>query len=53
MGEYLGGGVYVEWDGFGLLLTTSDGIRVTNEIYLEIPVMESLKRYYEGLFADE
>ena len=32
---YLGDAVYAEWDGFYLVLTTSDGISNTNTIYLD------------------
>lgn len=32
---YLGDGAYVQFDGFGFWLTTSDGIRTTNAVYLE------------------
>lgn len=42
--RYLGDGVYVEFDGFGITLTTSNGIVDTNTIYLEPEVWENLKR---------
>jgi len=37
---YLGDGVYVEYNG-DVILTTEDGIRVTNRIVLEPGVMEA------------
>jgi hypothetical protein len=43
--EYLGDGVYVEYDGFGLVLTTEDGISTTNRIVLENEVYSSLVGY--------
>jgi hypothetical protein len=46
---YLGDGAYVDFDGFGLVLTTEDGIRVTNRIVLEPNVYETLRRYVEQL----
>ena len=46
---YIGDGAYVYWDGFGFELTTSDGIRVTNRIYLEPQVYEELVRFVERL----
>lgn len=42
---YLGDGVYAQNDGFGIVLTTEDGIRVTNEIYLEPQVYQKLLDY--------
>lgn len=44
MKRYLGDGVYIEWNE-GLdqwILTTEDGIKATNTIYLEPAVMTSL-----------
>ena len=45
---YLGDGVYVDHDGFNLILTTENGISVTNEIFLEPDIFEALKRYAES-----
>jgi hypothetical protein len=42
---YLGDGVYIDSDGNGFLLTTEDGIRATNTIYLELEVMMALREY--------
>lgn len=47
--EYLGDAVYVETDGYGLTLTTEDGYRATNTIYLEPEVYNALVRYVESL----
>lgn len=47
--EYLGDAVYVEFDGNGLLLTTEDGIKVRDTIYLENEVWVALERYVERL----
>jgi hypothetical protein len=51
MGEkqYLGDGVYVDFDGFALTLTTENGIVATNTIVLEPEVFEALSRYVERL----
>lgn len=43
--QYLGDGVYVEYDGYGLVLTTENGIEATNRIVLEPEVCSSLVRY--------
>ncbi len=46
---YLGDGAYVEFDGFALVLTTEDGVSVTNRIVLEPQVYDALRRYVETL----
>lgn len=46
---YIGDGVYVDWDGYSIVLTTEDGIRMTNIIYLEPEVMYALSRYVTEL----
>jgi len=44
--QYLGDGVYLrELDYGGIELTTEDGERATNTIYLEREVMETLYTY--------
>lgn len=47
--QYLGDGVYVDFDGYMLILTTEDGIRVLNEIFLEPEVYNNLVKYVEEL----
>jgi hypothetical protein len=47
--EYLGDGVYVDWNGYALILTTENGIRTTNCIELEADVYTHLTRYVEHL----
>lgn len=42
---YLGDGVYAEMAGDHVVLTTEDGIEVTNRIYLEPEVLAELVRY--------
>ena len=46
---YLGGGAYVDFDGYALVITTEDGIQTTNRIVLEPNVYETLRRYVEQL----
>jgi len=48
---YLGDGAYVDFDGYALVLTTSDGIAVTNTIALEPAVWERLRAYVSELEA--
>lgn len=47
--EYLGDGAYVDYDGFCIILTTSDGIVDTNTIYLEPTVFITLEKYVHKL----
>ncbi len=47
--SYLGDGVYCQFDGFNLILTTEDGVSATNEIVLEPSVYSALIRYVENL----
>ena len=44
---YLGDGVYAEKRGCDLVLTTSDGYRDTNTIYIEPAVWENLNAYVQ------
>jgi hypothetical protein len=48
---YLGDGVYADYDGFGVVLTTENGIRVTNTIVLEPDALAALNQYYERMIA--
>lgn len=44
--DYLGDGVYVGIDPFGaIILTTEDGVSVSNRIVLEAEVFQALIRY--------
>lgn len=47
MKEYLADGVYAEWDGQQLKITTENGIETTNEIYLEPYTYASLVSYWK------
>ena len=49
--RYIGDGVYVDFDGFSLWLTTEDGISVTNRICLEPQVYAALTQYVGSLAA--
>ena len=42
---YLGDAVYVDFDGWHIVLTTEDGISTTNEIFLEPEVIVALQQY--------
>ena len=43
--HYLGDGVYIEFDGFTIILTTENGIEVTNTIVLEPEVLNNFTEY--------
>jgi hypothetical protein len=43
--DYLGDGVYADFDGCAFTLTTENGVSVTNTIVLEPQVMSALARY--------
>ena len=51
--QYLGDGVYADFDGACVILTTSDGIRELSRIYLDSHVLSSLKKYIERVQAEE
>lgn len=42
---HLGDGAFVEYQDYTFILTTSNGIEDTNEIYLEINAMRALVDY--------
>lgn len=43
--QYLGDGVYADVSGYRIVLTTEDGERITNTIYLELETLEALLKY--------
>lgn len=54
MKRYIGDGVYVAFDGYGsIVLTTENGISVTNTIVLEHEVLVELERFVAELRAAE
>ena len=47
---YLGDAVYIEEDGYGgVILTTENGIEIQNTIYMEPFVIEAMLRYLERM----
>ena len=46
---YIGDGAYVEFDGYRLILTTSDGERDTNRIALEPVVFDKLAQFQSAI----
>ena len=47
--EYLGDGAYVDYDGYQIWVTTSNGISTTNEIAFEPEVMKRLIAYWSKI----
>lgn len=47
--RYLGDTVYVDHDGYYIVLTTEDGISVTNTICLEPAVLLAFDKYRDWL----
>jgi hypothetical protein len=45
MKTYIGDGVYAEWSGYDVTLTTENGIATTNRIVLEPEMVEHLVRW--------
>ena len=46
---YLGDGVYVDWNGYEVTMTTEDGYKATNTIVLEPEVLKALELYLARL----
>ena len=51
--RYLGDAVYVDFDGYGLVLTTEDGVSETNRIVLEPEIYYALVAYVQELKGEE
>lgn len=47
--DYLGDGVYAEYDGYHLILSVEDGKEIKERIYLEPDVLEKFFQYHERL----
>jgi hypothetical protein len=47
--EYLGDSVYVNYDGYYVVLTTEDGTNIHDTIFLEPKVLQNLLDYYKKL----
>jgi len=49
--QYIGDGVYADFDGFNVILTTENGIETTNRIVLEPEILSSFKRWEQWVIA--
>ena len=47
---YIGDGAYAQFDGYGFIVTTENGISVQNTIYFEPEVFQSFKSFYERYY---
>jgi hypothetical protein len=46
---YLGDGLYAEFDGYQVRLWASDGVRCTNEVFLDGTTMTTFEGWLAGL----
>ena len=53
MKTYLGDGVYVDFDGFAIVLTTENGVRVRDRIVIEPEVLVAFETFVARLRAGE
>lgn len=47
--QYLGDSVYVDWDGYNIVLQTDNGMGIDQQIFVEPEVFEKLCTYVEEL----
>lgn len=47
--DYLGDGVYVDWDGYHIILKANDFDNPTDTIYLDNYVLSAFSKYQERL----
>jgi hypothetical protein len=48
--QYIGDGVYVKYNNYEIILTTKNGIAITNTIVLEAEVLNNLNEYLKVMF---
>lgn len=53
MKEYLGDGLYADFDGFQITLSAENGITATDTVYLEPHVLQNFLEYVEKLKTKE
>ena len=51
MKKYMGDAVYADFDGYHIVLTTEDGIKVSNTIFLEPSVFDALVKHRNAIAA--
>lgn len=47
--QYIGDGAYAEFDGYSVVLTTSDGMCNTNQVCMEPEVVKNFLRYFASI----
>lgn len=50
--RYIGDAVYVDHDGFAVVITTENGIEATNTVYMEPSVLKQFETYIEDVKQD-
>jgi hypothetical protein len=51
--RYIGDGVYAEYDGYSIWLTTENGIETTNRICLDPEIYDSLTQFVESIKSEQ
>lgn len=51
--DYIGDGVYVEYDGYGITLKANSADRPTDTIYLEPSVMTNLQNFVQRVYGKD
>lgn len=51
--EYLGDGVYVQYDGYMTILITTNGYDTTNKIYLEPEILQAFEQYCQRVIHNK
>jgi hypothetical protein len=52
MKQYLGDGVYVDVEENWVVLTTEDGVKETNRIYLDQEVQLAFMKFMDGIYDE-
>ena len=50
--EYLGDGLYADYDGYHIVLTAENGVQVLETVYLDPDVWRALKAYAAKIYLE-
>ena len=51
--EYIGDGIYIQDRGYGIVLTTENGVSIQNEIHIEPMKFKAIERYIKRIREDD
>lgn len=51
--HYLGDGLYAAFDGYHVVVTAEDGVRVTSAVYFDPLALKKFLRFIGGGFGDD